>query len=198
HLVFSADGRRLASAGDDSTTLLWDLTVPTAAGSEPAEWWAALYSDDPAKAWAAVWHFADAPDDVTVPFLCDRLPPATAADVERLRQAVRDLDGDRFAVREMAATVLAKAGHFAGPALRAALDGKPSAEARQRIEALLEKIVGPPAGGEARRLDRAIAALERKGTPEAKRLLKDLAAGADGAWLTDAARAALARAERLP
>jgi RNA polymerase sigma factor (sigma-70 family) len=192
-LVFSADGRRLASAGDDSTTLLWDLTAPAADESQPAEWWADLRSDDPVKAWAAVWHFADAPDDVTVPYLRDRLQTATAADVEKVRQAVRDLDHDRFAVRERAAAELARLGHLAVPVLRAALDAKPTAEARQRIEALLEKSLGPPAAGEPLRLGRALAALERKGTPEAKRLLKDLAAGADGAWLTHEARAALAR-----
>jgi hypothetical protein len=152
-----------------------------------------LLSDDAPKAWATVWHLADAPDDVALPAIRGRLKPATAADAEVILRAVRQLDHDRFAVREQATAELTKLGHAARPALRAALAAKPSAEARQRIERLLEKTIGLPDAGEPLRIGRALAALERKGTPEAKRLLKDLAAGADGAWLTAEARAALGR-----
>ena len=188
-LAFRADGRTLASSARDSTAVVWDLSSPLPAKLDPAAWWADLIADDPVKAWAAVWHFADGPDDVSLPVLRERLKPATAEEIEKVRQAVVDLDNDRFAVRERAATTLAGLGQAAGPGLRAGLDEKPSAEARQRIEGLLEKIVGPPSAGESLRMSRALAALERKGTPEAKRLLKELAAGADGAWLTAEAQA---------
>jgi RNA polymerase sigma factor (sigma-70 family) len=195
-MAFRGDGRTLASSARDGTLVVWNLSSPLPTKADPTAWWADLLADDAVKAWAAVWHFADAADDEIMPFLRDRLKPVPAAEVEAVQRAIRELDSDRFAVREKAAATLETLGHAAGPALRAALERKPSAEARQRIEALLEKVVGPPTAGEPVRAGRALAALERKGTPEAKRLLKDLAAGADGAWLTVEARAALRRAGR--
>jgi WD40 repeat protein len=193
-LAFSANGRRLASACWDSTVLVWDLSAPPK--GEPADWWGDLRADDAATAYAAVWRLADAPDDSTLPLLRKHLRPAPADFAEKVRKAVADLDSNAFAVRERAFQSLADRGHEATPALRAALDQKPSAEARQRIEQLLEKVVGPPSSGELLRTSRALAVLERKGTPEAKRLLQELADGAPGAWLSEEAKSALRRLDR--
>jgi hypothetical protein len=154
-----------------------------------------LLSDDAARGYAAVWRLADAPDDVTMPLLGKRLRPVTAAAMQKTRTAIRDLDSDQFRVRDRAFKELSDLGYHAAPALRAALDAKPSAEARNRIEQLLAKVVGPPAAGESLRTWRALAALESKGTAGAKQLLRELAGGAAGAWLTAEARAALRRVE---
>jgi hypothetical protein len=52
---------------------------------------------------------------------------------------------------------------------------------------------GPQGGPERPRSYRLIQLLEQIGVPEAARFLADLAAGADGAMLTEEARAALER-----
>jgi hypothetical protein len=84
-------------------------------------------------------------------------------------------------------------GPVAAPDLRKALDGKPSAEMRQRIKHLLDKLRGATDSPEALRAMRAVEALEQVGTPEARRMLGGLAKGAPGARLTTEAKAALAR-----
>ena len=81
------------------------------------------------------------------------------------------------------------------PACRKALEGNPPAEVRRRLEPLLEKLARearelPP--GQRRGL-RALEVLERIGTPEARALVQQLAAGAADARLTLEAQAALKR-----
>jgi hypothetical protein len=110
----------------------------------------------------------------------------------RLRALVADLDGDDFSVREKASGELRNMQELAGPALRAALGGQPSAELRRRAEELLAHVEGradEQSGG------RVLEVLERFGTPEAKRLLEELAAGDPGARQTQEASAALRRLE---
>jgi RNA polymerase sigma factor (sigma-70 family) len=192
-IAFSGNGRRLATASYDCTVLIWDLSAPAA--GVPAEWLADLLSDDAAKAYAAVWRLADAADDVSLPIFREHLRPVTAADMDRVRKAIADLDSDQFRVRDRAFKELTDLGHQAAPALRAALGGKVSVEARNRIERLLANTAGPPSSGESLRTWRALAALEAKGTAGAKQLLRELAAGASGAWLTEEAKASLRRAE---
>jgi hypothetical protein len=73
--------------------------------------------------------------------------------------------------------------------------GKPSAEARQRAEALLAKLGGPLAG-EPLREARAVEVLERLGSAEGKGVLGRLAAGSPGHPLTEEAAAAVRRLGR--
>jgi len=81
------------------------------------------------------------------------------------------------------------------PDLREALGKTDSEEVRQRLRELLVEIprqlVAP---NEAVGAIRAVAVLERIGTPKALRVLQTLTQGAPGALLTRRARAALARA----
>jgi hypothetical protein len=81
------------------------------------------------------------------------------------------------------------------PALKKALDGRPGPEARRRMEALLAQASGPDLSVEDLRVLRAVEALERMHTAEARQLLKTLAAGAPGTFTTETARSAV---ERLP
>ena len=78
--------------------------------------------------------------------------------------------------------------------LRDALKTNPPAEAKKRIETLLAAFA-PPAvpEGEVLRGVRAVWALERIGTADARRLLEDLAKGVESARLTREAKAALGR-----
>ena len=112
-----------------------------------------------------------------------------------MARLIAELDDDNFEVREKAATELEKLGGAALPALREALDGRPSPESRRRIEQLIEKQEPRDwaSSGERLRAWRALEVLERAGTPEARRMLQALADGAPGAWLTQDAKSALNR-----
>jgi hypothetical protein len=96
------------------------------------------------------------------------------------------------ALRALAGTKLkAGAALLLGPALREALRGKTSAEVAQRLRRLIDATEGWPA--ERLREWRALEVLEQMGTPEASRLLEELAKGVPTARQTVAAKAALAR-----
>ncbi len=69
----------------------------------------------------------------------------------------------------------------------------PPLEVRVRLESLLQKGSGPIADGELLRAFRAVEVLEQAGGPEAQQLLGELARGAAGARLTQAARGSLER-----
>ena len=70
-------------------------------------------------------------------------------------------------------------GPYTAPALRRALEGRPlSLELRRRIEGLLERLQGPITSGERLRLMRAVEVLGQAATPEARKLLEELAKGA--------------------
>jgi hypothetical protein len=77
-----------------------------------------------------------------------------------------------------------------------ALANNPSAEARRRLEPLLAKVERQELSSTALRQVRATEVLEHIATPEARDLLKNLAAGATEARLTQEAKAALERLER--
>jgi hypothetical protein len=126
--------------------------------------------------------------------IAEKVRPA-AVDEAAIQRLVASLDAPRFAERERAAADLAALGESAGPAMRTALAGKPSAEARQRAEALLARL-GGPLTGEALRAARAVEVLERMGTPAARAVLKRLAAGSPGHPLTVDAAAAVGRLAR--
>ena len=72
---------------------------------------------------------------------------------------------------------------------------KTSPEFRQRVAKLLETLEKRPASPEELQQFRALQILERIGTPGAKAVLINVAAGAQGAWLTQQAQLALGRLE---
>jgi RNA polymerase sigma factor (sigma-70 family) len=199
-LAFSADGKTLASGSWDTTALVWDVSgLAERKGDAPAELgerrlealWADLAGDDAGRAYRAVQELAAAPKQA-VPFLKARLRPA-AAEPKQIAALLADLDSDDFDVREKATTDLEKLGDLAEPALRKALEGRPSPEVRRRAEALLKKLRKESPGPERLRELRAMEALEQVGGTEARQLLRRLAEGAPEARLTREARGALGR-----
>jgi RNA polymerase sigma factor (sigma-70 family) len=205
-LAFSADGRTLVSGSGDTTALVWDLTGRLAAGegkplSDAAlkTAWDALAEKDADAAYRAVQALAADPAR-SVPYLRERLPPVAPVEAKRLARLIAELDDDRFEVRDKAAAELEKLGGAALSALREALDGRPTPEARRRMEQLVEKQERErrSSSGEPLRARRALEVLERAGTPEARRALQALADGAPGAWLTQDAKAALSRLDDRP
>jgi hypothetical protein len=80
--------------------------------------------------------------------------------------------------------------------LRAALEGNPSAEVRRRLEGIRKVIAEDPP--EWLRTRRALRALERIHSPEARQILERVAAGEPDARPTLEAKAILARINDAP
>jgi hypothetical protein len=205
--ALSPDGKTLAVADDDSrdhSVGLWDL----ASGAELK----ALHGHtDSVRALAFAPDgktLASGSDDTTV-LLWDvsraRLDVVSrslgrlrrAAEIEaRVSGLLAALEDDQFEARERASRELEKLGPEAAPALRQALAGALSVEARSRARKALDALKpaasapGPPGLPD---VPTALAVLENVGTPEARRALEELARGPAGSAVTREARAALAR-----
>jgi RNA polymerase sigma factor (sigma-70 family) len=200
-LAFAPDGQALATGLTHSTVLLWDLqpawrrirqALPAVRSEDLPRLWAELGGEDTRKAQASLWALAGAPT-IALPFLERRLEPARAADPERLRRLLAELDSEQFTVRKAAFEELRKLDQLAEPALRRALEAKPSLEGRRRIDELRAEMRGPAVTDDTRRMVRAVAVLEHMNGDDARRLLAKLAGGAPEARLTREARAAMER-----
>jgi RNA polymerase sigma factor (sigma-70 family) len=205
HVVFSADGRRLATAGDpDSSVLIWDVadkinrSLPVTAKASDADlrrWWKDMRNSNPGTAARAAWRFAAVPKQA-LPFLAESVRPIKAPEPEVVTRLIDDLDNDDFQVREKASRKLEQLGEAVEGDLRKAKEGTISLEQKRRIDALLKQLQGPEPNSEQLRAIRAVAVLEQIGGEEARKLLAGLAAGAQKARLTREAKAALERLAR--
>jgi RNA polymerase sigma factor (sigma-70 family) len=195
-LAFAADGRTLVAGGADGTAVVWDLkrflNASQPAPQEVEPLWRDLGRDDSRRAFRAVWALAADPGQ-SAPFLAERLGAHPDFD-KTLARLIGGLDDDRFAVRERAEWELADAGAAAGPALRRALEGQPSPEARNRMERLLKQLDAPADTPPLQQL-RALEALERAGTAEAKQALEALAKRTPETPLSREATLALGRVQ---
>jgi WD40 repeat protein len=197
-LTFSPDGRRLVSSLGDTTLLVWEVAAvqPSGlAGADLARAWADL-GGDARKALAARGTLAMSPEQA-VPLLKEHMRPAQPADAGRLQRLIADLNSPRFNERDAARKELEELGDLATAALRRALAGKPTLEARRRIEALLARQREPVTRPETLRALRAVAVLEDIATVEARAVLRAWASGAPGARLTEEASGALDRLARM-
>jgi WD40 repeat protein len=203
-LAYAPAGDILASGQADSTILGWRVPSGTSRRGPPVpasptdveRWWSALRDPSARKAHAALWQLVAVPD-LTLPFLKAHLGPIPRANPERLRQLIADLDNDRFAVREQATQELTIQGAAAVSMLRRVLAGSPPEEVRQRVEAVLAAPpTQPDASPKQLRRFRAIQVLELIASDPARKILKQLADGAPGAWETRDAAAALDRLAR--
>jgi WD40 repeat protein len=199
---FSPDGKAVVTGSADTTMLLWDAAalrkdLPARQAAELPDGaadglWTDLVGEDAGQAGQAVLKLTAAPKKAAT-FLGERLKPAAAIDQQKLAGWIADLESDRFAVRQEAIANLLKAGEQAVPALQKVLASQPTLETRLRAEELLDKLTGGTLTVEQLRLVRAVEALEKMGTPEARTVLRALAGGAPGALPTREARAALDR-----
>jgi hypothetical protein len=200
--VFIRDGRSFITGQTDGTSLVWDFTgtnhepgTATPVGSEQslAAWWSALAGADAAAAYTAGWELADRPVQA-VAYFRDRLKPAMTADEAVVKKLVDALDAPAFADREKADSALRALGDLAVAALRKLQDGGLTAEQGARVKKILAAALDPvlPAGETLRQV-RAVAVLERIGTPDAKKILEVIAGGTPDARVTKEAKIALER-----
>src|SRR5262249_16238353 len=152
-LSFALDGRRLASASEDHTALVWDAThyLPhrqigmQLSQEELHTLWVDLSDADAAKAYRAMNALAARPEKALL-LMEVRLQQAQPPSPDRMAQLIADLDNAEFAVRNEAIKRLGDLESFAETAMRKALDGKPSVEARRHLERLLARLKTPTAG----------------------------------------------------
>jgi WD40 repeat protein len=200
-VAFAPDGRRLATSSTDTTALVWDadpavkklagLAAPLAKEKLDAVW-DALAESDGGRAYEAVRQLAGDPGQA-VPYLAERVKPVSPPDATRVAKLIADLDADEFDARESARKELEKLGELALAPAREALKGRPSAEQRRSLEEVIQAGATPKLSGERLRLVRALEALEMAHTPEAVKVLKNVAAGAPGTLPTNQARTILTR-----
>jgi DNA-binding beta-propeller fold protein YncE len=198
-LAFTPDGRSLVVASGDSAAV-WDLRrqVRPLPVADPNALWAHLAGADAGLAFRAVEALAADPGKA-VPLLRDRLHAVPDLRT-RIDELVRQLDDDRYDIRERASRDLEAIGADAAPALRRAAAGNVSLEVRHRAERLLARL---PAASSAETAHptpahaRAVEALEWAGTPEAREVLAALAARELNSPLKREAAAALARLRKM-
>jgi WD40 repeat protein len=199
----SPDGRRIASGSADSTTLIWDAmglsTKPAELTAKEVEalWGELLAVEDGRKPFQAIRSLS-ASADQAVPFLKEHLQPTPGVDPRRIDQLIVDLDSAEFAVRRQAMEDLEKLGDLTEPALRKALESKPSLEVVKRLEELLQKLEGRVLAAEQVRTLRALEVLEHIGSAAAREVLEGLAKGAPGDLVTREAKASLERLAKYP
>jgi WD40 repeat protein len=193
-LAYCPRRQLLASAGADTTTVVWDvssfvgepLPVTPLTPEQLEDHWRNLAGKDAEAAYRATWALARG-GDTAARFLKEHLQPIAPPDAETLR-LIRELDAEDSEVRERATAALARLQEAADPALRQALLDKPSAEVRNRVEELLKRLEPSWLRGV-----HAVQALELAGTAQAQEILKACAKGAPAAALTRNAQGALDR-----
>ena len=212
-VFFSPGGKTIASTGTDTTILLWSVKQanqrahvgPDKTPSEMAELdsdsllslWHDLANDDSSKAYRAMGRLLMS-GNKTAAFLKQKIVPALPNDQRQTQQWIADLESKNFETRAKAMDGLRKLGDLAEPVLAKGLASNPPLEAKRRMQELLDEIRRPVTTPDKLQTLRAIEVLEHIGSPNAKEVLRTLAAGAPEARVTREAKASLDRLAKRP
>jgi len=160
--------------------------------------WNMLLSDYGAGAYDALCTLADQPEPTMV-WLRQHVSPAPSlADPRVVDQLIADLDSNYFTVRQKAELELERLGSQTEKPLQRTLRNGPTLEVTRRVERLLALLRPEGIAPERVRAARIVELLERMDRPECQGLLERLAAGGDGAPITEEARQSLRRQGRRP
>jgi RNA polymerase sigma factor (sigma-70 family) len=196
-VAFTPDGKRLISGAEDTTALVWDMSLVPEEKLPAPDWallWDTLKDKDRRAAYTAFWHLRRAPDRA-VPLLDMYLRPVPAVDPGRVEQLLKELDAPMFSRREKATEELRRLADTdsVGKRLNEYAGGPVALEVRRRLERVLPQVGGTL---ETRRLLWSLRLLEMIDTAEARALLRRMAGGDPASPVTRQARAALARQDR--
>jgi RNA polymerase sigma factor (sigma-70 family) len=197
-VAISPDGRTAASASNEAPVYLWDVYGRSDPHSPPTaddlnQCWTDLAATDAAVAFRSIRRLIAAPD-AAVNLLRDHIKPATPPDAERVKQSIASLNSPKFTERQAAAKELDAVADRAADQLRATLTETKSAEVRQALQTILDRLDAAPP--ELLRALRSVEVLEQIATPAAREQLKTWAGGAPAATLTRAAADAIKRLDR--
>jgi len=203
-VAMAPNGRCVISGGSDTTLLLWDVTGRAKDGklaemTIPVDQlktdWRELASEEAPQANVVLWNLAAAAKE-SVPFLGKQV---FLVDPARIQQLLKDLNHNKYPVRENASSELGKYGRWIEGVLREALKRPESEEVRRRIERLLSQLQVPGSlslDQERLRLRRVMLILEQVGGAVARKSLEDLVRGAPEEAFRLEAQASLERMNR--
>jgi WD40 repeat protein len=198
------NGRVVISGSNDTTLLLWDVTARsqdgkvadlTLSADQLKSGWKDLASEEAPPANLVLWNFVAAGKE-SVPFLGKQV---FLVDPARIQQLLKDLNNNKYPVRENASSELGKYGRWIEGVLREALKRPESEEVRRRIERLLSQLQVPGSlslDQERLRLRRTMLILEQVGGPESRKTLENLVRGAPEEAFRQEAQASLERMNR--
>jgi WD40 repeat protein len=198
-LGFTPDGTRLLTACTDHTVLVWDvrpqsMPLPDEVRRETsaAKLWATMCVGKADAAYLAMVRLAAEPG-AAAQMARLRLKPATAPSLESLDNLLLKLGDSELAIREAAERELDGYGEPAAEMVELLLANIESADAKRVAGQFVRRWLGSNRQPVRLADSRAIELLESLGTPEARTLLKELAAGEATAWRTREAKRALTR-----
>jgi WD40 repeat protein len=203
-LAFTPDRKFILTAADDTTCLVWDVSLKEAARGKKAashkeleRAWETLTHPNAAEAYEGMIAFAGNPEQ-GASLLRRQLKPAAKFDSAALEKIFTGLESEMFAARDKAANDLERLGRGVLPAVQSRLAKTESLEVKRRLAIFLERHDSDTLTSDEVRAVRAVEVLEHMASPEARKLLAELATGQPTAVLTIRAAAASTRLSGLP
>jgi hypothetical protein len=154
--------------------------------------WNDLAANDNPRGNRALWTMAAGAKD-SVPSLAKKV---YLTDPNKVAQFIKDLNDNKFSVRERASAALGSYGRWIQGVLEAAGKNPPSDEVRRRVDRLLTALTkegGVTLDQERLRVRRVIEVLEQANTPDARTLLEAMSREAAEEDLRQTAAGALTR-----